>query len=124
MSARRRSEKLWQNRIHGRLRLAKAVELHGVRVPAGAILAKREQQARNNSYLPPLFYEDRAFTCAGCGKREVWTAEQQHWWYEVAKGPVQSTAVRCRGCRRKLRAARDEQRKRSAEGRARKSEAR
>jgi len=33
----------------------------------------------------------------------VWTAEQQKWWYEVAKGPIFSVAVRCRECRKALR---------------------
>jgi len=31
----------------------------------------------------------------------VWTGTQQKWWYEVAKGFVYATAVRCRVCRRK-----------------------
>ena len=120
MSSRRKLEKQWQNRIHGRLRLAKPADFHGIRIPAGAIPADFEKQARNNSYLPPVFYQDRRFTCADCGRAEVWTAEQQHWWYEIAKGPIQSTAVRCRACRRKLRAAREEHRKRSEEGKRRK----
>jgi hypothetical protein len=73
------------------------------------------QLAPNNSYGAPDFvrrgfYVDRPFRCVDCGKAEVWTGTQQKWWYEVAKGFVYTTAVRCRLCRRK-------QRERSAESR-------
>ena len=65
-----------------------------------------ELLAPNNSYGVPDFvtrgyYVDRKFCCMDCGKEEVWTGTQQKWWYEVAKGFVYSTAVRCRVCRRK-----------------------
>src|SRR2546429_6590829 len=72
----------------------------------GRIAADLSQQAPNNSYSPPLYYEGLEFTCVDCGKREVWTAEQQKWWYEVAKGPIYSTAKRCRACRQARREAR------------------
>lgn len=80
------------------------------------ILADRSQQAPNNSYGPPAYYEDLKFRCVDCGKREVWTAEQQQWWYEVAKGPIYATATRCRNCRQKRRLAKEEQRCRSEAG--------
>ena len=65
------------------------------------IQADLTRQAPNNSYGGgPLYYEDLEFTCARCGRQAVWTARQQQWWYEVAKGHVFSTAVRCRTCRR------------------------
>jgi hypothetical protein len=67
------------------------------------IPANLAAQAKNNSYYPPEYYEDRQFKCADCGTEEVWTAKQQQWWYEVAKGPIFSTAIRCRACRKKLR---------------------
>ena len=66
---------------------------------SGRIPANLSAQAPNNSYDPLLFYEDREFTCVDCGKREVWTAEQQKWWFETAKGSVYSGAIRCRECR-------------------------
>lgn len=61
-----------------------------------------------NSYGTPDFvergyYVDRPFTCKDCGKAEVWTASQQKWWYEIAKGDVWTVAVRCRSCRRRER---------------------
>ena len=72
--------------------------------------------APNNSYGAPDFvrrgfYIDRLFRCVDCNKQEVWTGSQQKWWYEVAKGFVYSTAVRCRACRRKNRERRDEARR-------------
>lgn len=49
------------------------------------------------------YYEDLPFVCKDCGQPEIWTARQQKWWYETAKGDVWTTALRCRPCRRKER---------------------
>jgi hypothetical protein len=64
-----------------------------------------------NSYGVPLFvglgyYVDRPFICRDCDEVQVWRAAQQKWWYEVAKGQVYSTAVRCRRCRANRRRTR------------------
>ncbi len=75
----------------------------GVVIPQGAIPANVEQQAPNNSYSPPLYYVDKPFRCVDCGKEEVWTASQQKWYYEVAKGSIYGTAIRCHACRKKRR---------------------
>ena len=77
------------------------------------------------SYGAPAFvmrgyYEDVPFRCHGCGQDEIWTATQQKWWYEVAKGYVYSTAKFCRPCRRKEQARRVEARRVHLEGIARK----
>ena len=82
--------------------------------------------APNNSYGAPDFvyrgyYVDRPFRCVDCGKEEVWTGTQQKWWYEVAKGFVYTTAVRCRLCRRKKREQSDESRRVHLEGLERKA---
>ena len=74
-------------------------------MPPGAIPADQSAFAPHNSYSPPLWYEDHEFQCADCGSDEVWTAERQKWWYEVAKGSIYAGATRCRACR----AARREQ---------------
>jgi hypothetical protein len=37
------------------------------------------------------YYRDESFTCRDCGVVEVWTATQQKWWYEVAKGESSPT---------------------------------
>jgi len=72
--------------------------------PPGAVRADPEQLAHINTYGSlPAYYIDKPFTCRDCGVEEIWTAEQQKWWYEVAKGHIDSTAVRCRACRKKLK---------------------
>jgi hypothetical protein len=84
--------------------------IHKVR-PGFRIKADLSKQAPNNSYSPPLFYEDVRFTCRDCGAEGVWTAEQQRLWYEQWAGPIQSTAIRCRACRQRVRREKVEQKK-------------
>jgi hypothetical protein len=89
----------------------------------------RDALAPNNSYGEPEFvtrgfYADLPFACIACGKDETWTASQQKWWYEVAKGDVFTTARRCRACRRRERERRAEARRVHLEGLARKRERR
>lgn len=50
------------------------------------------------------YYEDKPFTCVDCKAPQVWTATQQKWWFEVAKGYTYSYAQRCRPCRAAARA--------------------
>jgi len=78
------------------------------------------------SYSIPDFvargtYATIEFTCKSCGKIETWTANQQKWWYETAKGDVFTTATRCRPCRARERARRDQARRTHLEGVARKA---
>lgn len=47
----------------------------------------------------PEFYLDRPFTCRRCGKREIWKARDQKWYYEEAKGHIEARAVECHDCR-------------------------
>lgn len=68
--------------------------------------------APHNSYGQPEYVErgyyiDIPFACRVCGIPQTWTAAQQKWWYEVAKGYVYSTATRCRPCRQGERARRE-----------------
>ncbi|MEZ5854635.1 MAG: zinc-ribbon domain containing protein [Hyphomicrobiaceae bacterium] len=71
----------------------------------------------DNTYgARPSFYLDRPFTCIDCGANEVWTASQQKWWYEEAKGKIASAANRCRDCRRKRRMRRSQERRLHVEG--------
>ena len=57
----------------------------------------------------PESYEDKPFKCKRCGKEETWTAKQQKWWYEEAKGDLETTAVLCRSCRDLKKHQRDNQ---------------
>lgn len=76
----------------------------GPALPPGAVLADVSQQVPNNSYSgQPAFYVDREFVCVDCGRHETWTAGQQKWYYEVAKGSLYGNAIRCRTCRAKYR---------------------
>jgi Probable zinc-ribbon domain len=68
--------------------------------PPGAVLADGGKLAHNNTYgTLPKFYLDKVVTCRLCGTEEVWPAERQKWWYEEAKGNINTAAVLCRACR-------------------------
>ena len=94
--------------LESRVRNAKAFEKLGVdprnpdaEPPPGAIVADPGKLSHINTYgYLPKFYIDKVFTCRDCGSEELWTAEQQKWWYEEAKGHIDSFAVRCRACRK------------------------
>ena len=78
---------------------------------SGSMLVNRLLLAAYSSYDVPEFvrdayYYDHHFICRDCGVVQVWTAAQQQWWYETAKGGVFTRAVRCLNCRRAHRAAR------------------
>jgi hypothetical protein len=105
MSNKRKRKELAEKKARVRLcRLEKSGRIaNGVVMPEGAIAADLTKHAKNNSYSPPLFYVDQPFTCVDCGVDEVWTAKQQQWYYEVAKGPIQARAIRCRACRKARR---------------------
>ena len=63
----------------------------GVEIPATAIAANIEEQAPA-CFSKRYYYKDHEFTCADCGKNEVWTAEEQQWYFEVIKAHPASTA--------------------------------
>jgi len=103
--------------------MTKAVELRAT--PYRFVPVNEDLLAPNNSYGAPDFvrrgyYIDILFRCVDCGKEEIWTGTQQKWWYEVAKGFIYSTAIRCRACRRKERDRRAEAKRVHMEAMARK----
>jgi len=84
---------------------------------AGLVLAEAKELEHNNTYgLLPTHYLDMPFTCVDCSSAEVWTAKQQKWWYEIAKGNINSTAVRCRPCRKSKQEIKAEARRVHLEG--------
>ena len=86
-------------------------------LPPGAVAADTSQQVPINTYGgPKTFYVDIHFRCRDCRSKEVWTAKDQKWFYEVAKGSLHKTAVRCRDCRNKLKAAKQLQRQQMEDG--------
>jgi hypothetical protein len=85
-----------------------------------------ELLAPYNSYgVPPFvargYYVDATFQCVVCEKQEIWRATQQKWWYEVAKGNVESRAKLCNSCRRAERERKAEARRVHLEGVAKKA---
>jgi hypothetical protein len=121
----RRSEINARRRLKTAKRQAMAKEQERRFRPILVVPVNEELLAPNNSYGAPDFvrrgyYIDIPFRCVDCGKEEIWTGTQQKWWYEVAKGFVYSTAIRCRACRRTERDRRAEARRVHLEGMARK----
>ena len=93
----------------------------------GQVLVNPANLRPTNSYGTPdfvqrEFYVDRAFQCKDCGISQIWTATQQKWWYESAKGDVWTVAVRSRPCRRRERERVAVARMLESEGRKKKSE--
>ena len=92
-------------------------------VPLGAVAVDPTQLTHNNTYgLLPSLYIDTPFVCKDCGAHEIWTAKQQKWWYEIAKGRIDTRAARCRPCRLVERARVEEARHVSQAGMALKKE--
>lgn len=94
-------------------------------VSGGAVMVSKDLLGHHVSYSDPEFlvrgtYLPMHFVCADCGKQEIWTGEQQKWWYEVAKGDLFSIAKRCRPCRAKERKRKADARRVHLEGVARK----
>ena len=89
----------------------------------GTMVAVDRSRIVSRSAIPqvPDYYRDKEFTCRDCGAREVWTAKQQQHWYEELGGEIESTAIRCRACRRKEKARRETARKTHLEGLAKKA---
>ncbi len=72
--------------------------------PAGAVLADRNKLSHINTYGDlPSHYVDYPFVCEDCGVAQIWTAEQQKWYYEEAKGHLWAVALRCRPCRKQTK---------------------
>ncbi len=121
-SNKQRRKEIKQRRLQRAKKLAaidrSAVPIH---LLDGMVAADPSALDHNNTYgLLPAFYVDKPFVCRDCSSHEVWTAKQQKWWYEIAKGNIDSTAVRCRPCRKKLQAQKAEARATHLDGIARK----
>lgn len=66
----------------------------------GAVKADPEKLTHINTYgTLPEYYIDQPFICRRCGKREIWRARDQKWYYEEAKGHIDARAVECHDCR-------------------------
>ena len=66
-----------------------------------AVPADHRNLSHINTYCGlPEFYLDQPFTCRKCGKREIWRAKDQKWYFEEAKGHIDARAVECHDCRK------------------------
>ena len=66
-----------------------------------AIAAEPDKLGHINTYgALPEYYIDRPFICRQCGKRQIWKAREQKWYYEEAGGHIDARAVECRECRK------------------------
>jgi hypothetical protein len=91
--------------------------------PPGSVLADQSELRHNNTNSPlPRFYVDKVVRCRSCATVEVWPAARQKWWYEIAKGNINTQAVLCRACRRAEQDRKAIVRKAHQEGLARKRE--
>ena len=135
-NGRQRRTQLKQRRSGKRAASALAAERQRVKAAAKAravllkahVLVNTANLRPTNSYGTPDFVErgfylDRPFQCKDCGIAQVWTATQQKWWYESAKGDVWTVAIRCRPCRRREQARKAAARASSHAGLARKNHA-
>jgi hypothetical protein len=121
------SENSKKKRLHaGRLQRANALagidprDPH-VAPPPGAVMADPAELAHNNTYgRLPRFYVDRVIQCRQCEVEEVWLAGRQKWWYEVAKGNINTEAVLCRSCRAKEKTRKEAARQTHLKGLAKK----
>jgi hypothetical protein len=102
----RRTEILAQRKARvAKVVSARAEVPQGVGIAAATAPCNPDLLAPYNSYGVPVFvargyYADSRFLCANCQTEEIWRATQQKWWYEVAKGNVESRAKLCHSCRR------------------------
>lgn len=93
-----------------------AVMLYPARVSVNPALLQPSNSYGVPDFVARGYYLDQPFSCRDCGKEELWTATQQKWWYEIAKGYVYSTATRCRACRRRERERKTQARRVHLEG--------
>lgn len=121
---RRTLNKTTAEKLRRRKQQSEREQLLRENVPVNASLLRPNNSYGSPDYVQRGYYVDLPFRCKVCDKEEVWTATQQKWWYEVAKGEVYTTATRCRNCRRRERERKATARQVSAEGRARKRQRR
>ena len=123
-SRKRKQERLKESQLRRAKQLSSIDPLDkSAVVPPGAVAADASQLSHNNTYSPlPLFYVDKVVVCRQCGTEEVWPAERQKWWYEVAKGNIFTQAVLCSSCRRVDKDRKAEARRVHLDGLARKRE--
>ena len=75
--------------------------VQGVEIPRGALPADPDSQNHGGGYAVKFSYQDTDYVCAGCGKKNVWTAQQQKRYFEVQKGNIYNKPKWCHECHAK-----------------------
>jgi hypothetical protein len=57
-----------------------------------------DAQNHQGGYSAKFYYQDIHYTCAGCGRPGVWTAQQQKKYFEVQKGNIHNEPKWCYQC--------------------------
>lgn len=122
-NSKQRRKEIKEHRLARARKLAQATIREITGRPEIELSDHRKLEECGGNCLWPECYKDLEFRCRDCGSLEAWTAKQRKWWYEEAKGHLDSTAIRCRPCRRKEQARKNGARRVWAEGIARKKSA-
>ena len=70
----------------------------GVEIPENALAANPDAQNNQGGCSTKFYYQDIHYTCAGCGRPGVWTAQQQKKYFEVQKGNIYNEPKWCYKC--------------------------
>ena len=73
----------------------------GIEIPEHSLATNPDAQEHHGGYSAKFYYQDTHYTCAGCGKPEVWTAQQQKRYFEVQKGNTYNESKWCYRCHSK-----------------------
>lgn len=71
----------------------------GVRIPNTAIWADTREQLP--ATIPVTHYFDSKRVCRSCGAYFIFFAEEQKYWYEELKFPLEANMLECLNCREK-----------------------
>lgn len=76
------------------------------RLPKGAVAGDVTKQTFcPMCHTPRYWYMDQKKTCVQCGKKFIFLAMEQKYWYESLKFHFDSVAIRCERCRHQRRTA-------------------
>ena len=76
------------------------------RLPKGAVAGDVTKQTFcPMCHTPRYWYMDQKKTCVQCGKKFIFLATEQKYWYESLKFHFDSVAIRCERCRHQRRTA-------------------
>jgi hypothetical protein len=80
-------------------------------IPRDAIPVNPDLVNHRNAWGPPkTYYQSEHFHCVDCGHPQEWLPEDQRWYYETTGAIYDIRAVRCRPCRKKEQARKNEAR--------------